>query len=140
MPMGSTSYRSGSMADRIRPALAHDTACSVLRPPNTTATRILGCPTHPPVPKPEAEARSPKPEGQRRTTRLRPADRLQGDIRVRNEILGVLQADGEAYRPRVGAAGRQRPVVQLPVRGGGDVADHGVRPAQRRGELGEPQL
>src|SRR5260370_8629320 len=38
------------MADRIRPALAQETACSVLRPPNTTATRILRCPcTHPPV-------------------------------------------------------------------------------------------
>ena len=50
MPMGSTSYRSGSMADKIRPALAQDTACSLLRPPNTTATRILRCPcTRPPV-------------------------------------------------------------------------------------------
>ena len=28
MPIGTTSYRSGSMAPRISPALAHDTACS----------------------------------------------------------------------------------------------------------------
>ncbi len=53
MPIGSTSYRSGSMAERISPALAHDTACSVLRPPNTTATRILRCPgTHLPTSRP----------------------------------------------------------------------------------------
>src|SRR5438034_10861836 len=65
MPMGSTSYRSVSMADRIRPALAQDTACSVLRPPNTTATRILGCPTRPPVrpasQSPQAEVQSEPP-------------------------------------------------------------------------------
>ena len=32
------------MADRTKPALAQETACSVLRPPNTTATRIFRCP------------------------------------------------------------------------------------------------
>src|SRR6516164_8056289 len=31
------------MAPSTRPALAHDTACSALRPPNTTATLILRC-------------------------------------------------------------------------------------------------
>jgi len=41
MPIGSTSYRSRSMAESTRPALAQDTACSVLRPPNTTATRTF---------------------------------------------------------------------------------------------------
>ena len=46
IPIGTTSYRSGSMPPRISPALAHDTACSLLRPPNTTATRILRAGAH----------------------------------------------------------------------------------------------
>src|ERR1700722_4797711 len=46
MPMGTTSYFSGSSAARTLPAVMHEMECSVLRPPNRTATRNLltpGC-------------------------------------------------------------------------------------------------
>src|ERR1700754_563230 len=41
MPTGITSYWSGSSTRRMLPALTAEIACSVLRPPNTTATRIF---------------------------------------------------------------------------------------------------
>src|SRR5579859_3221515 len=107
------------MADRIRPALAQDTACSVLRPPNTTATRIFPCPTRPPVRRGQ-EGAPQKLNDQAKACTLWSAQGLQGHIRVRNEVFGVLQADGEAYRARIDAPGRQRPVVELPVRGRGE--------------------
>src|SRR5580692_7126054 len=136
------------MAESTSPALAQDTACSALRPPNTTATRILRCPcTHPPKVR-HGKARDPAgtrenwrgPRTSRELARLRPTERLQGHIRIRNEIFRVLQADGEAYRSGVDAPGGQRPVVQLAMRGRGHVAHLGVRPAQRGRELGQPQL
>ncbi len=39
MPTGTTSYRSGSIAFRTLPAVTHEMACSLERPPKTTATR-----------------------------------------------------------------------------------------------------
>src|SRR5690242_7378507 len=114
------------MADRIRPALAQDMACSVLRPPNTTATRIFSCPTRPPSATQSIQSTqgpTRKLDDQARPETLWPAQGLEGHIRIRNEIFRVLQADGEAYRARVDAPGCQRPVVELPVRGRGDVAD-----------------
>src|SRR5690242_1137710 len=128
------------MADRIRPALAQDTACSVLRPPNTTATRIFSCPTRPPVRHNQGRAIRLRPAPSSRLSdqatacTLWSAQGLQGHIRIRNKILRVLQANGEAYCARIDAPGRQRPVVELPVGGGGDVADQRVSPAQRGGE------
>src|SRR5690606_36801535 len=41
IPIGTTSYLSRSSARSTLPAVTHDTACSELRPPNTTATRGL---------------------------------------------------------------------------------------------------
>jgi len=41
MPTGTTSYWSGSRARRMLPALTHEIACSVLRPPNTIAMRVF---------------------------------------------------------------------------------------------------
>jgi hypothetical protein len=41
MPTGTTSYWSGSSAVRMLPALTQEMACSELRPPNTTATRVF---------------------------------------------------------------------------------------------------
>ena len=41
MPTGTTSYSSRSSAASTLPALTQEMACSVLRPPNTTATRTL---------------------------------------------------------------------------------------------------
>ena len=40
MPTGTTSKRSGSRLRRMLPADTHEMACSLLRPPNTTATRM----------------------------------------------------------------------------------------------------
>ncbi len=56
MPIGTTSYLSLSMAPSTSPALAHDTACSALRPPNTTATRTLRCE---PIHTPDAQSQLP---------------------------------------------------------------------------------
>src|SRR5436305_382117 len=39
MPIGTTSKRSRSIAARTLPAETHETACSLLRPPKTMATR-----------------------------------------------------------------------------------------------------
>ena len=41
IPTGTTSYRAGSSAARTLPADTQEIACSVLRPPKTTATRTL---------------------------------------------------------------------------------------------------
>ena len=41
MPTGTTSYSSGSRALMMLPALTQEIACSVLRPPKTTATRVF---------------------------------------------------------------------------------------------------
>src|SRR4051812_25340639 len=41
MPTDTTSYRDRSSAAITLPAETHEIACSVLRPPNTTATRTL---------------------------------------------------------------------------------------------------
>ena len=41
MPTGTTSYRSGSMACSTLPAVTQEIACSLERPPKTTATRGL---------------------------------------------------------------------------------------------------
>ena len=41
MPTGTTSNRSGSRCPSTDPAETHEIACSLLRPPNTTATRTL---------------------------------------------------------------------------------------------------
>src|SRR4051812_41804340 len=41
IPTGTTSYSSGSSAARMLPALTQEIACSVLRPPKTTATRVF---------------------------------------------------------------------------------------------------
>src|SRR4051794_20689661 len=41
IPTGTTSYRSGSMACRTLPAVTHEIACSLERPPKTTAIRGL---------------------------------------------------------------------------------------------------
>src|SRR6478736_5641011 len=40
MPIGTTSYRSGSRLLRTLPAETQDTECSLLRPPKITATRV----------------------------------------------------------------------------------------------------
>ena len=51
MPTGTTSNSSGSRAVRMLPALTQEIGCSVLRPPNTTATRVLrGVLTRPTLP------------------------------------------------------------------------------------------
>src|SRR5690349_8734213 len=42
---GTTSYRSRSRLTRMLAADLHDTSCSPLRPPNRTASRILGSDT-----------------------------------------------------------------------------------------------
>src|SRR5690606_2808954 len=42
MPMGTTSYFSGSRLRRMLPAEMQETECSLLRPPKTTATRVRG--------------------------------------------------------------------------------------------------
>src|ERR1700691_3266886 len=98
------------MADRTRPALAQETACSVLRPPNTTAIRIFRGPTPDPhatwpdatwpttdAPAPDADpgvtfpnaTSSNEPSRSRpaeqQAPRVRPAQRLQGHIRVRHQ-------------------------------------------------------
>src|SRR6516225_9657608 len=114
------------MAESTRPALAQDTACSVLRPPNTTATRTFPV-TRPPSPETSPET---SPDEPTQKPASRPAEGLQGHVCVGDQVLGVLQANGEAYRSRVNPAGRERAVVQLAVGGGGHVAHHRVRPAQ----------
>ena len=43
MPTGTTSYSSVLSAARMLPPLTQEMACSVLRPPKTTATRSLSC-------------------------------------------------------------------------------------------------
>ena len=42
MPIGTTSYADRSMACSTLPAVTHEMACSLDRPPKTTATRFLG--------------------------------------------------------------------------------------------------
>jgi hypothetical protein len=49
MPTGTTS-NSESSALITLPALTHEIACSVLRPPNTTATRVFRSLTPPTLP------------------------------------------------------------------------------------------
>ena len=41
IPTGTASNRSGSRLPRTQPADRHEMVCSLLRPPNTTATRIF---------------------------------------------------------------------------------------------------
>ncbi len=41
MPIGTTSYTSRSIAWSTLPAVTHEIACSLERPPKTTATRGL---------------------------------------------------------------------------------------------------
>ena len=41
MPIGTTSYASRSIAASTLPAVTHEIACSLDRPPKTTATRGL---------------------------------------------------------------------------------------------------
>src|SRR6185312_13119078 len=47
MPIGTTSYRSGSRAEMTLPAETTEMPCSLLRPPYTTATRIFVIGTEP---------------------------------------------------------------------------------------------
>src|SRR5690606_1933396 len=107
---------SGSSADRMLPALTQEMACSLLRPPNTTATRVLRGLTAVTLP-PRAARRGPttNPNQDRyvrhrargRTARCRHEQRswsvagggIERGGHVGDQILGVLQATGEAYQP-----------------------------------------
>src|SRR6516162_4260128 len=122
------------MAPSTSPALAHDTACSALRPPNTTATLILRCsPMHPTsaLSQPQMVVPAGPPAGCHARFWLT-AQGLQGHVGVGDQVLGVFEADGEADRARVDAGGGQSPIVELAVRGRGDVRDLRMRPAQGR--------
>src|SRR5487761_1690872 len=114
------------------PAPRQDTACSVLRPPNTTATLILRWLMLPPF-GPGRLLAWPAARW------LSPGEGIEGQPRILDEILGVLKADREPYRARVDPRRRERGRVKLPVRGRRGVADLGVRPAERRGHLGDAQ-
>src|SRR5215469_16531556 len=109
------------MALSTSPALAHDTACSVLRPPNTTATlvfrsptRCTSVPTGPPMVVParrrpgcNAISRSTKCDNSNRRPRggvrvqLPAAQGLQRHVGVGDQVLRVFQADREAHGARV---------------------------------------
>src|SRR3984885_3185506 len=132
MPIGTTSYRCGSMPPRMSPALAHDTACSLLRPPNTTATRIL-----------RAELmRHLRCSAELSSSRYSPlvaAHALQGQVGVADQVLRVLEADREAHGARVDSGGGERPLVKLAVRGGRRVRGDRVRAPERGRGGGQPE-
>src|SRR5215831_7350326 len=107
------------MAPSTSPALAHDTACSALRPPNTTATLILRCsPMHlsSALSQPQMVVPARRPAGAPHRFRLA-AQGLQGHVGVGDQVLGVFEADGEADRARVDSGGGEGPIVELAVRG-----------------------
>src|ERR1700678_67878 len=126
MPIGTTSYLSRSMAPRKSPALAHDTACSALRPPNTTATRTLRCvPMHHLHCSSQSEDGSPWPAWKCLPRCYTPgllapdppppwcaAERLEGYVGVADQVLDVFQADGEADRAGVDAGCAEGAVVE----------------------------
>src|ERR1700721_2651277 len=117
------------MAGSTCAALAQEIACSELRPPNTTATLILPC---------SFTLSSAPLLARLDQARSGTAQRVQGHVRVGDEILSVLESDGEPYRARVDPRTLQRPRIQLPVRGRRRVADLGVRAAQGRGDPRDP--
>src|SRR5690242_6733605 len=128
------------------PAVRQEIACSELRPPNTTATRILPMP--PPLltctriagldlTRPYARHdRADSPGGDHRPWVECPlplagvSNRGQGIVHVDDQIVGVLQPDREPYGRRVDARGGQGAFVHLAVGGGGDVAGQRVGAAQ----------
>src|SRR6266487_4392995 len=114
MPTGTTSYRSRSSAASTLPADTQEMACSGLRPPKTTATRI-------------------RRSGMRGTLALRHGD--QRCVYVRDQIGGVLAAGGQPDKARRNDVPAP---ASAPVGGGvqaaeaGGVADQSGRAEERR--------
>src|SRR3954453_22140218 len=105
MPTGTTSYRSGSRAAITLPAETHEIACSVLRPPKTTATRTL--PALPLIA--EDSSRAPVSDPPAPPSRSPP---VQRGGEVGDEVVGVLDAAGEPHDPLgAGAPPPLRPPV-----------------------------
>jgi hypothetical protein len=68
--------------------------------------------------------------------RRQPFQRHEG---VADQVLGILEADGETDRACVDAGRGECALVELPVGGGGDVRDHRVRAAERGCRDREPE-